>query len=81
MKSVATPIINNFESAEQIVWGFKDPRALLTMPFWHAAIPGLEFVGTYRHPYLVAKSLNSRDQMPNGLCSVGTVGLRTIGNY
>ncbi len=57
-------IIESFESAGIPVWGFKEPRALLTMPFWQAALPKLEYVGTFRHPYLVAQSLERRDSMP-----------------
>jgi len=58
-------IIESFEASGMPVWGFKEPRALLTMEFWRAALPDMEFVGTYRHPYLVAKSLEKRDSMPN----------------
>ena len=57
-------IIISFEEANIPVWGFKEPRALLTIQFWQAALPDLEFVGTYRHPYLVAQSLQRRDAMP-----------------
>jgi hypothetical protein len=45
-------------------WGFKDPRTLLTLPFWEEAIPEISFVGTFRHPAAVAKSLNARSGMP-----------------
>jgi hypothetical protein len=45
-------------------WGFKDPRALFTLPFWEEAIRGISFVGTFRHPAAVAKSLNARSGMP-----------------
>lgn len=57
-------IIREFESAGASVWGFKDPRVTLTLPFWLGAIPELEFIGTYRHPALVAESLQRRDNMP-----------------
>ncbi len=43
------------------VWGFKDPRSLLTLPFWLEASQTYRFVATFRHPLLVAKSLESRD--------------------
>ena len=42
-------------------WGFKDPRSLLTLPFWRAAVPGARLVGTFRHPARVAASLVARD--------------------
>lgn len=45
-------------------WGFKDPRSLLTLPFWQEGIIDLNFVGTFRHPLSVAKSLMRRSQMP-----------------
>ena len=34
-------------------WGFKDPRTLLALHFW----PPGEYIGTFRHPYYVARSL------------------------
>jgi len=45
-------------------WGFKDPRSLLTLAFWQEGIEDLNFVGTFRHPLSVAKSLMRRSQMP-----------------
>lgn len=42
-------------------WGFKDPRALFTLPFWLEAIKNPKFIGTFRHPHRVALSLNHRD--------------------
>lgn len=41
-------------------WGFKDPRTTLTLPFWLEALPEMKFVGTFRHPIYVARSLESR---------------------
>jgi hypothetical protein len=43
------------------LWGFKDPRCVLTLDFWREAIPELRFVATYRHPADVASSLASRE--------------------
>jgi len=43
---------------------FKDPRTLLTLPFWQDAVPKLRKIGTFRHPLRVAASLYCRDQMP-----------------
>jgi hypothetical protein len=43
------------------LWGFKDPRLLFTMDGWLEALPDLQFVGTYRHPLLVARSLQRRN--------------------
>jgi hypothetical protein len=43
------------------MWGFKDPRTLLTLDFWREALSDLTFVGTLRHPWLVAESLRRRN--------------------
>ncbi len=42
-------------------WGFKDPRTVLTLPFWRQALPNMKLVGTFRHPMAVAKSLFDRE--------------------
>jgi hypothetical protein len=42
-------------------WGFKDPRTLLTLPFWISEIKRRKFVGTVRRPMLVARSLQARN--------------------
>ncbi len=44
-------------------WGFKDPRTLVTWPFWKHSLPQLCLVGTFRHPVAVAASLQKRDGM------------------
>ena len=41
-------------------WGFKDPRALLALPLWQAALPTLRFVGIFRHPLAVSESVSHR---------------------
>jgi hypothetical protein len=41
-------------------FGFKDPRALLVLDGWKQLCPNIEFVGIYRHPNAVAKSLEKR---------------------
>ena len=48
--------------SDKAVWGFKDPRTLLTLPFWQDGLKRAEvkYVGTFRHPLSVAKSLNAR---------------------
>jgi hypothetical protein len=46
------------------LWGFKDPRTLLLLDGWLAEIPPLEFAGTFRHPLLVAQSLDRRSRRP-----------------
>ena len=44
------------------VWMFKDPRTLLTLPFWTEGIPNIKFIGTFRHPLAVAMSLSQRSR-------------------
>ena len=46
------------------IWGFKDPRTLFTLPFWRAALPEAQLVGSLRHPVAVALSLQARNRMP-----------------
>lgn len=41
-------------------FGFKDPRALLVLDGWKVLCPNIEFIGIYRHPNAVAKSLEKR---------------------
>ncbi|HEX7672449.1 MAG TPA: hypothetical protein VF395_22800 [Polyangiaceae bacterium] len=52
-------IIHSYEHTP--VWGFKDPRTLLLLDFWREALSTLTFVGTFRHPLLVAESLSRRN--------------------
>ncbi len=42
------------------IWGFKDPRTLLTLAGWLERVPDARLVGTLRHPARVAASLASR---------------------
>ena len=48
------------DHAGQPNFGFKDPRALLVLDRWKALFPSIEFVGIYRHPNAVVKSLEKR---------------------
>jgi hypothetical protein len=62
----------HFERAQEIlaqhagepVWGFKDPRTLLTLEGWLRLVPDLQPVGIFRHPLRVAQSLQSRNDLP-----------------
>ena len=54
------------EHAGRPVWGFKDPRTLLTLDGWLALVPDLELVGVFRHPMRVARSLERRNGMESG---------------
>jgi hypothetical protein len=60
--SVARAILAEY--ADQPVWGFKDPRVLLTFSGWEQLVPDIEPVGIFRHPGRVARSLKGRDEMP-----------------
>jgi hypothetical protein len=46
------------------IWGWKDPRTSITLPFWKNLIPALKVVVCLRHPWEVARSLNRRNDMP-----------------
>ena len=46
------------------LWGWKDPRTTVLLPFWKSLIPDLRFVICVRSPLEVANSLARRDRMP-----------------
>jgi len=46
------------------IFGFKDPRTLLTLDGWIEIFPQLELIGIFRHPQAVAESLQTRSGMP-----------------
>ncbi|HUA26530.1 MAG TPA: hypothetical protein VMA54_20540 [Steroidobacteraceae bacterium] len=53
--------------AEYARWGWKDPRALLTLDVWRESLPcSLLVVAAFRHPTAVARSLLSRNRLPLG---------------
>lgn len=47
--------------AEQPLWGFKDPRTVLTIEGWLDALPDLRALCVFRHPAEVALSLARRN--------------------
>ena len=51
-------------AASQSPWMFKDPRTLLTLPFWANAIGRPRLLGIFRHPLSVAQSLSTRNGLP-----------------
>lgn len=57
-RTLEIQIINNCTSN---TWGFKDPRALLTFPFWDHLFPNSTLIGTIRNPIDVAESLSRRN--------------------
>jgi len=58
-KSLRNAIIRDYERVA--CWGFKDPRTLFMLEGWLEALPGINLVGIFRHPILVAESLQSRN--------------------
>lgn len=46
------------------LWGWKDPRNSLTLPFWQQLLPEMRCVICLRNPLDVAISLQKRDGMP-----------------
>jgi hypothetical protein len=46
------------------LWGWKEPRTTILLPFWKSLIPNLRFVICVRSPLDVAKSLARRDRVP-----------------
>src|SRR4029453_5698696 len=48
-----------FDSAN--VWGWKDPRTSLTLPFWQQLLPELKTVVVVRNPLEVAHSMRERN--------------------
>jgi len=46
------------------LWGFKDPRTLLVLDGWLEVLPRVQLVGIFRHPVLVAESLQRRNHFP-----------------
>ena len=47
--------------ADRALWGFKDPRSCLTLPFWKPLLPPLHHVLCVRHPRDVVRSVAHRD--------------------
>ena len=58
----AKRLIGNFTDSP--LWGWKEPRSTLLLPFWKSVIPRLRFVICVRSPLDVARSLEKRDGMP-----------------
>ena len=48
----------------QTLWGWKDPRASLTFPFWKNVLFKMKSVICLRHPLDVARSLEARNGIP-----------------
>ena len=62
--SRARALVSGYSSVPH--WGFKDPRATLLLDGWRQVLPHLEFVGIFRHPRDVQRSLEARSGLPAG---------------
>jgi hypothetical protein len=60
----AKTLINTF--SETSLWGWKEPRTTVLLPFWKLLLPNLRFVICVRSPLEVARSLEKRDNIPIG---------------
>jgi hypothetical protein len=52
------------ELSARSLWGWKEPRTTVLLPFWKSLVPGLRFVICVRSPLEVAKSLAKRNDIP-----------------
>jgi GT2 family glycosyltransferase len=50
-----------YEFGDASVWGWKDPRNCLTLPFWQQLLPKMRYVVCMRNPVDVASSLQNRE--------------------
>jgi hypothetical protein len=67
------------ERSHLSLWGWKDPRTSLFLPFWKRLLPQGKFVFLFRHPLLVMSSLLRRGEFD---CHPALVqGLNAWGRY
>jgi O-antigen biosynthesis protein len=59
LRMKARMLIERFDSAN--IWGWKDPRNSLTLPFWEELLPGLKTLIIVRNPLEVAHSMRERN--------------------
>ena len=62
LRQLAHQSIQNQFAAVQL-WGWKDPRTCLTLPFWQQLLPDMRYVICLRNPVDVARSLAHRDHL------------------
>lgn len=48
------------------LWGWKDPRTCLVLPFWQTVLPDMQYVICIRNPVDVAQSLEKRNSLTLG---------------
>jgi hypothetical protein len=59
LRAKARLLIQRFHSAS--IWGWKDPRNSLTLPFWRDLLPSLKTLVIVRNPLEVAYSMRERN--------------------
>ena len=59
LRMKARLLIEGFQSGQ--IWGWKDPRNSLTLPFWEDLLPGLKTLIIVRNPLEVAYSMGKRN--------------------
>jgi len=59
MRAKARTLVSAFSRSK--VWGWKDPRNSLTLPFWRAIVPELRTIIVVRNPLEAAHSLHQRN--------------------
>ncbi len=59
LRMKARLLLERFDSAG--VWGWKDPRNSLTLPFWQSVLPGMKTLIVVRNPLEVAQSMKKRN--------------------
>jgi hypothetical protein len=62
LRQRAQQLIQNQFAGVQL-WGWKDPRTCLTLPFWQQLVPNLKYVVCLRNPVDVGRSLEYRDNL------------------
>jgi O-antigen biosynthesis protein len=60
MRMKARLLVEKFDSAG--LWGWKDPRNSLTLPFWQDLLPGMKTLIMVRNPLEVAHSMKERNR-------------------
>lgn len=53
--------------AEDSIWGWKEPRTTILVPFWRRLVPNLRFVICVRNPSEVAQSVSKRDGLSHAV--------------
>jgi GT2 family glycosyltransferase/glycosyltransferase involved in cell wall biosynthesis len=59
LRMKARLLVERFNSAD--LWGWKDPRNSLTLPFWQNLLPGMKTLIMVRNPLEVAYSMKERN--------------------